>query len=216
MTRRGPIDAYLLELERSLRVGGHRRRRIVAEVEDHLRSATDGLRVEDGGLEEAELTAIARFGDPGDMAARFNRQWRVHTRFSAAAVLAGAAVVFFTVQTLMEAMVPPAPWPDGGAPAAVSWQSGLAQGCVLAAALLGLLALAGRRWSKGAAGLGLVALALAAAFVSHYDVERAALVAGSPSGLELASVIVLRAAAVGTAGVVLVRRLPIPGRLLPG
>ena len=210
----GSIDAYLAELERQLQVGAFRRRRILAEAEDHLDSAAKVWQASGTTQEEAERFAIDRFGRAGDVAARFNHQWRVSTRLAAAAVVAGAGILFFTVQSLMEGMVSPAPWPEEAAPAAVSWQSGPAGICVLAALLLGLFALAGRRWSASVAGLGLVALALAAAFVSHYDVERAALVAGSPSAWELAGVIALRAAALVAAGLVLAGRIRAPARLL--
>ena len=208
------IDAYLAELERRLQVGALRRRRILAETEDHLHSAANDLRASGTSRNEAERIAVDRFGGAGDVAARFNRRWRLYTRLAAAAVLASAGILFFTVQNLMEGMVPPAPWPEEAPPAAVAWQSSWAQGCVLAALVLGLLALGGRRWSASVAGLALGALALAAAFVSHYDVERAALVAGSPSGWELAGVIALRAAALAAAGLVLAGRLRAPARLL--
>jgi hypothetical protein len=211
----GSIDAYLADLECRLHVGALRRRRILAEAEDHLHSAATDRRAAGAAPEEAERFAIDRFGRVRDVADRFNRQWRVYTRLAGAAVVAGVGVVFFTVQNLMEGMVPPAPWPEEAAPAAVSWQVGPAGICVLAALLLGLLALAGRPWSASVAGLGLVALALAAAFVSHYDVERAALVVGSPSGWEIAGVIALRAAALVAAGLVLAGRLRAPTRLLP-
>ena len=208
------IDGYLAALERVLRVGARRRRRIAAEVEDHLRAAKASGRAAGMRAGEAEEAALARFGPAEAVAARFNRDWRVRTRLSAGAVLAGAGVLFFTVQNLMERLVPPAPWPEDAAPAVVAWQSGTAQACVLAALLLALAALAGREWSFAAAGGALVALALAAASVSYYEVARAALVPGSPSEWELAGVFALRAAVLVPAALLLAGRLRVPDALL--
>lgn len=73
------ITAYLAALDTRLAlVGGRRRRRILAEVEDHLRQA-----VEDGvtaGLDRhtAAGAAIDRFGPPGAVAGRaVGRHWAV-------------------------------------------------------------------------------------------------------------------------------------------
>jgi hypothetical protein len=207
------LNDYVAALARELRVGPFRRRRILAEVEDHLRASVDEGLASDVPR-DVEEAALARFGPAEDLAAGFNRQWRVRTRLAAAAVLGGAGVLFVSVQRLMEGWVRPAPWPEDAAPAAVAWQSGTAEACLFAAVGLALLALAGRRWSAAAAGCALVALALAAAFVSHYDVERAALVAGPPANWELAGVCVLRAAALLPAALLLVGRLRVPRVLL--
>ena len=209
-----PIDGYLAALVRELRVGAAQRRRVIAEVEDHLRTAAEKERAAGVGRGEAEEAALERFGPAEDIASRFNRDWRVRTRLAAGAVLAGSGVLFFTVQNLVEGMVPPAPWPEDAAPAVVAWQSGTAQACLLAALVLALAALAGREWSGGVAGMALVALALAAAFVSHYEVARAALVAGSPSWWELVGVFALRAAALAPAAMLLAGRLRVPAALL--
>ena len=208
------LSDYLASLARELMVGPLRRRRILAEVEDHLRASVDERLASDVPRDEAEEAALARFGAAEDLAAGFNRQWRVRTRLAAAVVLGGAAVLFVSVQRVMEGWVRPAPWPEDAAPAAVAWQSGTAEACLFAAVVLALLALVGRRWSAAAAGIALVALALAAAFISHYDVERAALVAGPPANWELAGVCVLRAAALLPGALLLVGRLRVPRVLL--
>ena len=208
------LSDYLAALAGELRVGPLRRRRILAEVEDHLQASVDERLASGVARDEAEEAARARFGPAADLAAGFNRQWRVRTRLAAAAVLGGAGALFVTVQRLMENWVQPAPWPEDAAPAAVAWQSGTAEACLFAAVVLALVALAGPRWSAAAAGVALVALVLAAAFVSHYEVERAALVAGSPTNWEFAGVCVLRAAALLPAGLLLVGRLRVPRVLL--
>jgi hypothetical protein len=208
------LSDYLAALAGELRVGPFRRRRILAEVEDHLRASVDERLASDVPRDEAEEAALARFGPAEDLAAGLNRQWRVRTRLAAAAVLGGAGALFVTVQRLMENWVQPAPWPEDAAPAAVAWQSGTAQACLLGGVVLALVALVGRRWSAAAAGVALVAVALAAAFVSHYEVERAALVAGSPTNWELAAVCALRAAALLPAALLLVGRLRVPRVLL--
>lgn len=208
------LSDYLAALAGELRVGPFRRRRILAEVEDHLRASVDERLASDVPRDEAEEAALARFGSAQDLAAGLNRQWRVRTRLAAAAVLGGAGALFVTVQRLMENWVQPAPWPEDAAPASVAWQSGTAEACLLGGVVLALVALAGRRWSAGAAGVALVAVALAAAFISHYEVERAALVAGSPTNWELAAVCALRAAALLPAALLLVGRLRVPRVLL--
>jgi hypothetical protein len=203
------VDEYVSALSRELRVGPLRRRRILAEVEHHLRDAA--ARAPRDGAEQA---AIERFGRVEEIASRFNRQWRARTRAAAAAILVGIGVVFFSVQGLMDGVLPPAPWPEDAAPAAVAWQSGAAQACLVAALLLALAALGGRRWSATATGLAVLGVALAAAFVSHYELERGALVAGSPGGWELAGVFALRAAALAPAALLLAGRMRLPRALL--
>jgi hypothetical protein len=208
------LSDYVAALAGDLRVGPFRRRRILVEVEDHLRASVDERLAFGVPRDEAEEAALARFGPFEDLAAGFNRQWRVRTRLAAAAVLGGAGVLFVSVQRLMENWVQPAPWPEDAAPAAVAWQSSTAEACLLGAVVLALVALAGQRWSAAAAGLALVALALAAAFISHYDVERAALVAGSPTNWELAGVCALRAGALVPAALLVAGRLRVPRVLL--
>lgn len=208
------VPEYVAALERELRVGPLRRRRIVAEVEDHLRAAVAERSAGGTPSEQAEEGALARFGRVEEIARGFNRQWRLRTRLAAACVLGAVGLLFFTVQGLMENRVPPAPWPEDAAPAALTWQSGAAGVCLLGALLLALAALAGRRWSAVAAGAALLAVALGAVFVSHYELERGALVAGSPRGWELGAVFALRAAALVPAALLLAGRIRVPSALL--
>ena len=214
MSGAGIIDGYLAALGRQLRVGPVRQRRVLAEVADHLRAASEKGRAAGLPPDEAEAAALDRFGPVEGIASRFNRDWAMRTRLAAGAVLVGSGVLFFTVQKLMEGLVPPAPWPEHEAPAVLAWQSDTAQGCLLAALVLAVAALPGREWSAAAGGMALVALALAAAFVSHYEVERAAFVAGSPSWWALAGVLALRAAAVVLPALLLAGRLRVPTALV--
>lgn len=68
------IATYLRELRAQLHMRGSRRRRIVREVEAHLRERQSDLRL-GGRLEpsQAAQEAIARFGDPRQLADQFNR-----------------------------------------------------------------------------------------------------------------------------------------------
>jgi hypothetical protein len=56
------IERWLTELERQLRVHGRRRRRIVEELADHLH---------EGAATHGEQIAVARMGDPGEVARSF-------------------------------------------------------------------------------------------------------------------------------------------------
>lgn len=67
----GPIDAYLDQLLAALRCEPGRIRRILAETEDHLREAAH-RRIEAGtDQSSAEREAVAAFGAPAVVAARF-------------------------------------------------------------------------------------------------------------------------------------------------
>ena len=80
-------ESYLAELSRLLRVSPWRKRRILAEVEAHLRDA--------GGDEDA----IARFGTADEVARRFNELApKPRPRLAALVVLGGLVVVFGAVQ----------------------------------------------------------------------------------------------------------------------
>jgi hypothetical protein len=167
------IDRYLAELSQHLRVGPLRRRRILAEVEAHLHEA--------GGDEEA----IARFGAPAEVAEPFNELHRPTPWPAVLATLLGIAVVFGAVQGL-ERHIPPAPWPEGEAPANLGALFGVATVSYLAAIALGLAAAVVRRRALTLAacatlGATVVLLALHAS-------RRADHVAGSPPGWQLALV----------------------------
>ena len=87
MPDRDPIDRYLDELARALAVHGPRKRRILAEAEQHLRECAAAH-----GAEEA----IERFGSPETVAASFtpgrlSRAYGQRDRMAALVVLAAMA-----------------------------------------------------------------------------------------------------------------------------
>jgi hypothetical protein len=67
----GAVERYLLEFNDALVAGAERRERILAEVEEHLRDATESLVAAGLSAGEAELEAVRRFGDPAQAAERF-------------------------------------------------------------------------------------------------------------------------------------------------
>jgi hypothetical protein len=68
---RNEIAAYLVQLNRGLTVGLARRKRILAEVEQHLRDAADAASATGLDRAEAEQRAVAAFGSPEVVAERF-------------------------------------------------------------------------------------------------------------------------------------------------
>lgn len=94
-------DEYMAVLRRSLRVGPLERRRILRELEAHLVDAV--RREEAAGVARpaAERRAIARLGEPGNLAARFSeergsvRHWSISAGLAAAASIASALVLVF-------------------------------------------------------------------------------------------------------------------------
>lgn len=65
------INGYLLALNESLEVSLRSRRRIFWEVTEHLRQAAEEQERRGASAREAERRAIAAFGSPEDVAARF-------------------------------------------------------------------------------------------------------------------------------------------------
>jgi hypothetical protein len=65
------IDAYLAELARDLVLPRRLRRRVLAEVEGHLRDAAEALQPSCGSVAAAEREAVARFGPPQALARQF-------------------------------------------------------------------------------------------------------------------------------------------------
>jgi hypothetical protein len=65
------ITEYLVELLEELRLPGRRRRRILAEVEDHLACVAAELHAGGLGVAEAESEAVRRFGPAGELARSF-------------------------------------------------------------------------------------------------------------------------------------------------
>jgi len=168
------IDGYLRELSRRLRVRPLRRRRILAEVRAHLEEA--------GG----DAEAIARFGSPEEVAARFDELApRPHPRLAALTVLGGLVAVFGAVQGL-ERHLPPAPWPKEAAPANLETILTLATSGVFLAGALALAALL--RGSRRDALAACATLAATVVLLTLHAFRRAELVAGSPPSWQLALV----------------------------
>ena len=124
------IERYLAELKAALPGGPFVKRRILAEVEDHLREA-----VWRGGSEEE---ALARLGPPPLVASQFAAIYAARATHRAVQVLALAlGVAFLGVYPIPENVLPPAPWPGNRPPDYLHWK----QNAVLA--LFALAALAG-------------------------------------------------------------------------
>jgi hypothetical protein len=67
-----PIDSYLHELRRELRVSRWARRRIVLEARAHLQEAVEAERTHGLKQDEAIERALARFGVAGETARQFD------------------------------------------------------------------------------------------------------------------------------------------------
>ncbi len=166
------IERYLAELSLHLRAWPLRRRRILAEVRAHLEEAGEG--------------GVERFGDPAEVAARFNELGAPpQPRLGAFAALLGGVVVLGLVQGL-EKHIPPAPWAEGEAPGGLETLIDLATVCYLLALVLAAAALVVRR-----PALSLAACSALGATVLLFAVQsfrRADFVAGSPPAWHLALV----------------------------
>jgi uncharacterized membrane protein len=195
------IDEYLRELDTLLRANARTRRRILAEVEEHLR---------DGGGDEA---AIERFGSPAEVAARFNAlRVQPPARLVSALVLSGLLFVFAVVQGLDD-VLPPAPWPS--AADAPTWL----RATFVAAEVAFLLAAAAvlstfivpRRFRAFAALIACLWLTTCVALLCAHAVLRAGYVPESPS-LAMTMLLALLAIGPAAAGLLLLSRPSIIGR----
>jgi hypothetical protein len=143
------IDAYLAELRRRLRHRPLARRRILEEVEAHLRESAAAV---------GENEAVRRFGDPRAVAAGYPPRWGL---LGGAVAALGLAVAFGAAENAL----PPAPWPTADAtPSSVMVPQQLALLC----GAFGLVALLLRR-----AVPGTIALALAALLALASELRRA-------------------------------------------
>jgi hypothetical protein len=106
----GPIVRYLGELGRALPRASLLRRRVLAEVEDHLREAA---------REVGEEAAVAAFGDARALGRRYAPQ--AAARVAALAVLALLAFPVLAYP-VYESNLPPAPWPEGAMPGHLEWK----------------------------------------------------------------------------------------------
>ena len=88
-----PIEGYLDRLLTYLRGSAHDVRRILSEVEEHLRDATAELVAAGASEEEAQRLAIERFGHPRTVARRFSARLAPVPPAAVATELARVAVV---------------------------------------------------------------------------------------------------------------------------
>ena len=92
-----PIEGYLDQLLTHLRGSAQDVRRILSEVEEHLRDATAELEVAGASEEEAQRLAIERFGHPRTVARQFSARLAPIPSAAVAAELARTAVLLGTV-----------------------------------------------------------------------------------------------------------------------
>ena len=148
------LDDYLAALRRELRGDPFFRRRVLAEVEDHLRESA---------AEHGDEEAIARFGAPADVARGFATRGAERAALVPALAVLLAAAAFVLAYGATENSLPPAPWPSAAeAPTSVRGTIAGAQ-IALAAALLAALACA------SAAVAGVLAVAGAWALFAAYE-----------------------------------------------
>lgn len=165
-------ERYLAELSGHLHAWPLRRRRILAEARSHLEEAGEG--------------GVERFGDPADVAARFNELGTPpQPRLGALAALLGSVFVFGAVQGL-ENRIPPAPWPEGAAPGGLETLFALATVCYLATLVLAAAALVVRLPALSLAACS--ALGATVLLLAVHAFRRADFVAGSPPAWQLALV----------------------------
>jgi hypothetical protein len=193
----GPVDRYLRELERALPRTSLVRRRVLAEVEDHLREAA---------REHGEEAAVAAFGDARELGRRFAPQ--AAARLAALAVLVLLAFPVLTYPAY-ENNLPPAPWPAAAMPGHLEWKRDAVVVLLLVAAGAAVASLPSlRRGGRGLLGPLAVALAtLGAASVLSLvlTLEWLDAVSGTPSWLLL--IPAAQVALAGAAAVLLARAL---------
>jgi hypothetical protein len=173
----GPVERYLRELERALPRTSLARRRLLREVEEHLREAA---------REHGDEAAVAAFGDARELGRRFAPQ--AAARLAALAVLMLLAFPVLTYPAY-ENNLPPAPWPAAAMPGHLEWKRDAV--VVLLLVAVGAAAAALPSLRRGGGGLlGPLAVALGAAGVASVlgvvlTVEWAEAVPGTPSWLIL-------------------------------
>jgi hypothetical protein len=175
------IDAYVAELGRMLRFRFLLRRRLLVEVEGHLRDSARAL--------DSEREAVARFGPPEAVASAALRAVAPRGLFWAALLLLGTLSVYvLPLYAIPENTLPPAPWDER--PGYLTWKlyTALTSFTVAGAAGLVSLACAWRGWSRtGLAALisSAAALALSSAVGTVLAFQWAAAVPGSTTTLML-------------------------------
>lgn len=136
-----PVEAYLDRLDRELRQRRAPRRRLLAEAEDHLRSAAEELVLRGRSAVDAEHEAIERFGAAPEVARRVAHATASSTARSAVA-WAGAAFVAYGTAALVFLIAAPGWLRDfpHGAPSTLALQ--------VAAVAAGVTAVRFLRWRR--------------------------------------------------------------------
>ena len=181
----GPVEEYLADLAAHLRTRGRRRRRILAEVEDHLRSAATARGGTDGPAGAAEHEAVLVFGPADALAHRLDADAVAPSSRSAAALatLATLAVCGLTalVSARSPAWSPPAYWLE-------PWAGGVvALAAQVAAVAAAVAVLRAWRWRgeptvPAAASAGVARASLLAAGAAAVGVADAATVVLTHTG----------------------------------
>jgi hypothetical protein len=110
---RDAVTGYLSELNGALRVGTRRKRRITAEVSDHLAELIIDERERGTDPAEAAARAVGRFGSPAGLAAELNADLARHGMNRASWVLAGCgAAAFVAAGFSPHASEIARPWPS--------------------------------------------------------------------------------------------------------
>ena len=111
------ITDYLIELSGSLDVPAARRRRIIAEVEDHLQSTAAELHASGYGTDVAEREAVRRFGSAQALAQTFHEDQAARAARTAgrASVLLAALLVLIEVNSARDPHVGSGRVPGGRA-----------------------------------------------------------------------------------------------------
>jgi hypothetical protein len=162
------IERYLAELERLL--PRRARRKILAEVEDHLRSSAEV---------HGEEEAIKRFGPEEEVARSFRRG----PNLGRIALVAAVATMLPAFYGLPENQLPPAPWPEGEMPFGLEWKR---DAVLLLAALAAVAILSGRRLITV---LGLAIAVIASTLAVILAIEWVDAVPGTPAWLPLAGLV---------------------------
>jgi hypothetical protein len=196
------IEGYLRELRRRLGRDPLLRRRVLAEVEDHLREAA---------ARDGEDAAIERFGPPEHLA----RELGVERASSAAVWAAGALVLaaggFLAAYVVGENTLPPAPWPtEEATPGHLRWKVAAVE-VVFAVAAAGAAVSFALAWTRRTlatlvvSSLAFLSFTTSVALVVVEAFQRAAIyndlaVPGRPSGVAIVAGAVWLASLTAVAG----------------
>ena len=191
------------------------RRRLLAEAEDHLRSAAQELEAEGVERAEAERRAVERFGAADDVARRLRAEVGARARrWSAWLVPVLVALYLAPFYLVPENAFPPAPWAT--TPSYLAWKHDVALDAFAAAVALALLdalaaALTARVLVSLLAAAAVAALAVSAAVSSVMDAQWIGEVPGTSAALVYGATLPLKALLVtaAAAAVALPLRLPL-------